>query len=431
MDHEVRTPPPDLRVSCVKTVGLVNTHPHAGRKRRQIKRTRSAPDCKHSIASKIKIGLCAMDKKAQSKPMREIISRLLAGGEFEVVTFGDKVILEMPVESWPLCDVMLSWHSEGFPLRKAQAYVELRRPFLINDVHMQDVLLDRRRVYKALMDNSIPVPRHIIVNREGALEPCNNTTEGMTRTTISSSSTASSPTASPARPQTPPVGRQLPGTLSPWSSGPDQPGTADGGLVLPDPSGFVEGEDCVELNGMRIDKPFVEKPASGEDHNIYIYYPHSMGGGVKRLFRKVDNKSADYDPHHPGTVRRDGSYIYEEFLTTGGTDVKVYTVGPRYAHAEARKSPVVDGKVNRTADGKEVRFPVLLSPQEKEIARMVCLAFGQRVCGFDLLRSETGRSFVCDVNGWSFVKNSKKYYDDTAGVCCGAGFALLAGSLLH
>ena len=44
-----------------------------------------------------------------------------------------QVILEDPVESWPLCDVLLSWHSEGFPLRKAQAYVELRRPFLIND----------------------------------------------------------------------------------------------------------------------------------------------------------------------------------------------------------------------------------------------------------------------------------------------------------
>lgn len=43
----------------------------------------------------------------------------------------------------------------------------------------------------------------------------------------------------------------------------------------------------------------------------------------------VCRQSADYDPHHPGTVRRDGSFIYEEFLTTGGTDVKVYTVGPR------------------------------------------------------------------------------------------------------
>ena len=46
--------------------------------------------------------------------------------------------------------------------------------------------------------------------------------------------------------------------------------------------------------------------------------------------------------------------------------------------------------------------------QEKEIARMVTLAFGQKVCGFDLLRSERARSFVCDVNGWSFVKNSHK-----------------------
>lgn len=69
---------------------------------------------------------------------------------------------------------------------------------------------------------------------------------------------------------------------------------------------------------------------------------------------QVGNKSAEYDPEHPGTVRRDGSYIYEEFIATSGTDIKVYTVGSEYAHAEARKSPVVDGKVQRATDGKEV-----------------------------------------------------------------------------
>lgn len=32
-----------------------------------------------------------MDRKAQSKPMKEIISRLVAYGDFEVVLFGDEV----------------------------------------------------------------------------------------------------------------------------------------------------------------------------------------------------------------------------------------------------------------------------------------------------------------------------------------------------
>jgi hypothetical protein len=27
---------------------------------------------------------------------------------------------------------------------------------------------------------------------------------------------------------------------------------------------------------------------------------------------------------------------------------------------------------------------------------------------------QQGRSFVCDVNGWSFVKNSRKYHEDCA-----------------
>jgi len=137
---------------------------------------------------------------------------------------------------------------------------------------------------------------------------------------------------------------------------------------------------------------------------------------AKKLFRKIGNRSSEFYPEI-SNVRKNGSYIYEEFVETQGTDVKMYTVGPDYGHAEARKSPTVDGKVERNSDGKEMRFPVILTLREKEIARRIVVKFRQQVCGFDLLRVQQADSlvsYVCDVNGWSFVKNSRKYYDDCA-----------------
>lgn len=47
-------------------------------------------------------------------------------------------------------------------------------------------------------------------------------------------------------------------------------------------------DDTIEINGHTFHKPFVEKPISAEDHNIYIYFPSDYGGGCQRLFRKVN-----------------------------------------------------------------------------------------------------------------------------------------------
>ncbi|MEE6503356.1 hypothetical protein FKM82_004802 [Ascaphus truei] len=296
----------------------------------------------------IVVGICAMTKKSKSKPMTQILERLCKFEYITVVIMSEDVILNEPVENWPVCDCLISFHSKGFPLDKAVAYSKLRNPFLINDLNMQYFIQDRREVYRILQQEGVDLPRYGVLNRD-----------------------------------------------------PDKPEECN----------LVEGEDQVEVNGEIFPKPFVEKPVSAEDHNVYIYYPTSAGGGSQRLFRKIGSRSSVYSPE--SSVRKTGSYIYEEFMPTDGTDVKVYTVGPDYAHAEARKSPALDGKVERDSEGKEIRYPVMLTAMEKLVARKVCLAFQQTVCGFDLLRAN-GHSFVCDVNGFSFVKNSMKYYDDCA-----------------
>lgn len=75
----------------------------------------------------------------------------------------------------------------------------------------------------------------------------------------------------------------------------------------------------------------------------------------------------------------------------------------------------MDGVVRRNASGKELRQGTILTAIEQEIARRICMAFGQTVCGFDLVRTN-GHSYVIDVNGWSFVKGSTFYYDTCASI---------------
>ena len=91
-----------------------------------------------------------------------------------------------------------------------------------------------------------------------------------------------------------------------------------------------------------------------EDHNIAIYYPTSAGGGCKKLFRKIGNRSSEFYPEI-NEVCCVGCFFFVVFVVLLGTDVKMYTVGPEYGRAEARKSPTVDGIVERNETGKEVR----------------------------------------------------------------------------
>ncbi|PAA72670.1 hypothetical protein BOX15_Mlig018866g1 [Macrostomum lignano] len=307
--------------------------------------TPKMPGCSRPIL----LGLCAMAKKVKSKPMTAILTRLCRFPYIRLIIFEESVILNSEIEDWPVVDALISFYSNGFPLDKAIRYADLHKPYLVNDLRSQYILMDRQKVYRVLQERDIPVVRHAVYN---------------------------------------------------WSAESESSS-----------SGLVEQDDSISVNGVAFQKPFVEKPLDAENHNIHIYFPSSAGGGSVRLFRKIGDRSSTY--HSDSRVRNHGSYVYEDFMATDGTDVKVYAIGKDYAHAEARKSPALDGKVERDPEGKEMRYPIILSAKEKIIAKKVVEAFNQNVCGFDLLRAN-GVSYVCDVNGFSFVKSSKKYYDDCA-----------------
>ncbi|EME31080.1 acid phosphatase [Galdieria sulphuraria] len=328
------------------------------------------------------VGICAMEKKVKSAAMQEMIHSILvySNNLLRIIVFPLESIFNSSVEEWPVVDVLISFYSVGFPLDKVLQYVELRQPQCVNDIAFQKILLDRRLVFCVLKNVGVSLPPHVFVNRDSASRK-----------------------------------QELCACLAQvtWKKSTLEKSVQS----LQNAQNFYQAGETIFVGSHTLHMPFVEKPACADRHDIYIYYPLSMGGGVRRLFRKTADRSSEYyipredekcgDVAH---VRLDGSYVYESFLEADiQQDVKVYCVGPHYAYGELRKSPVVDGVVERLSDGRERRIATILSTDESNAATAIVSGFRQFVCGFDIIRCKN-RFFVIDVNGWSFVKGNEEYY---------------------
>ncbi|XP_075249768.1 inositol hexakisphosphate and diphosphoinositol-pentakisphosphate kinase 2-like [Convolutriloba macropyga] len=130
----------------------------------------------------------------------------------------------------------------------------------------------------------------------------------------------------------------------------------------------VEDDDQISINGKVFKKPFVEKPLDAEDHNVTIYFQSSAGGGCQRLFRKIGSVSSTYSSE--SSVRKSGSFIYEEFKPTDGCDVKIGSVSSTYSsESSVRKSGSFIYEEFKPTDGCDVKlydFDNSAFPKENE-----------------------------------------------------------------
>ena len=160
------------------------------------------------------------------------------------------------MENWPRCDILISFFSTDFPLDKAIEYVKLRNPFCINDLAPQALLWDRRLVGAILDHLHVPTPKRLVATRDGG----------------------------------PKIDDELKDLMK------QKLGLELGGYEVTPEVTLREDGNAIIIDGQVLEKPFVEKPVSGEDHNVYIYF---RGGGGRRLFRKVRCRTApiDFGPH--------------------------------------------------------------------------------------------------------------------------------------
>ena len=300
-----------------------------------------------SLIKLIKLGICAMPRKVNNPHMKSILENFQNFDEFKIIIFTEEIIFKTEIEEWPIVDALIIFYSDGFPYNKALKYINLRKPFLINDFEMQKVFWDRVKVLKLLEEAQIPVPPHIIIegsddeeiNNEEKSE-LNNSLENEKKVErykkqindleneennkildmkriINKSFNVNSTNNYTNKPERnnslkkkydcneinsldmhPVKSLDVIRNKRSLDKKKSNSKNIDNDLI--------EFDDHIEYHGIKLYKPFVEKPINGDDHDIYIYYPPNLGGGHKRLFRKTKEYSSFYFPTI-NEIRRDKS----------------------------------------------------------------------------------------------------------------------------
>ena len=57
--------------------------------------------------SKVNLGICAMEKKSGSTPMKNILDNLSKFKEFNIIIFSEEIIFKSEIEKWPIVDALI------------------------------------------------------------------------------------------------------------------------------------------------------------------------------------------------------------------------------------------------------------------------------------------------------------------------------------
>lgn len=299
----------------------------------------------------VTLGIMGSSRFLESEELKQVTQLLDSESKVKVKIFTEQQLKNESVDNWEKVHVLLCDSVDPHLLGKVKLYSEMHQVYLLNDVNNQAVFQSRPKIYALLKMYNLPVVKHVYSDSKSE--------------TITEES----------------------------------------------PPQIEEFDDWIQIGKQVLRKPFIEKPVDSRDHRHYIYFSTKTGGGCKLLFKKDGVFHSKYKKKL-NDIRRNGHFIYEKYLPHDGFDIHVKTIGVEYFHAQATKSPTMRGsELQSLKQRPRVSFPVNLTMAEKSLCRKVVLLLGQLNCQIDIIRSN-GKSFICDVNGFSLEKAKKKFLKD-------------------